>query len=111
LIGLKSSEEAIGLLIIIFKKSAGVPALVVKIREKLFKAFPHIPQEEQLFVLQVLQTFPAPATTRPSLCAAKSEIVREVFSLWQFVQRIGASASLIERRASNFLLQSRQMYS
>jgi|GEM_PF-6599762 len=73
--------------------------------------FFYIPQEEQLWVLHVLHVFPSPATTRPSLCAAKSEIVREVWALSQLLQRIGASASLIDRKASNFVSQSRQMYS
>jgi len=35
-------------------------------------------QVEQACVLQVLQLGPPPATTRPSLCAANSEIARAV---------------------------------
>jgi hypothetical protein len=38
----------------------------------------YIPHEEHLWVAQVEQPFDLPATTLPSLCAAKSEIARAV---------------------------------
>jgi hypothetical protein len=49
---------------------------------------------------------PAPlecVTVRPSECAKKTEILREVCSPWHFWQRMGASASLNDRKASNWL--------
>ena len=61
----------------LMEKSADIPAPFIMSRI-LVSIFIYIPQDEQLCVLQLLQAFPAPATTRPSLWAEKSEIVRDV---------------------------------
>jgi hypothetical protein len=66
----------------------------------------HVPPEHPAQSLP----FP-PVTTRPSLWAAKTEIIRTVCSLWQAVQAMGASASAMDRRASNLFPQSVQWYS
>ena len=57
----------------------------------------HVPQPGALWV-----------TIRPSEWAKNTEIFREVFSHWHCVQAIGVSASLMVRRASNSVRQSRQ---
>jgi hypothetical protein len=68
----------------------------------------YCPQVEQEPLLQVLQLLFPPLMTRPPLWAKKTEILREVCSPLHFLQRISASASLIERRASNSARQSWQ---
>jgi hypothetical protein len=58
--------------------------------------------------VQPEQPPPLPASAWPSLWAAKREIVRAVFRLWQRLHWAGVSASVFERSISNVALQSRQ---
>lgn len=70
-----------------------------------------IPQVEQEAAAHEPQLDALWVTTRPSEWAKNTEIFRDVFSPWHWVQAIGLSALLIERKASNLVLQSRQIYS
>jgi hypothetical protein len=63
---------------------------------------------EQELPLQLLQPLFPPVMTRPLLWAKKADILREVCSPLHCLQWMSASASLIERKASNFDWQSWQ---
>jgi hypothetical protein len=65
----------------------------------------------QACVLQEVQAGALWVMARPSEWAKKSDNMREVFSPWQSWQAMGASALLIERRASNWVRQSLHLYS
>jgi len=65
----------------------------------------------QACVLQEVQAGALWVMVRPSEWAKNSDNMREVFSPWQPWQAMGTSALLIERRASNFVRQSLQIYS
>jgi hypothetical protein len=70
-----------------------------------------IPHVLQACDAQLLQAGALWVRARPSEWAKKSEITRVVRSLWQAWQGMGVSASLIGRRASKRVRQSRQTYS
>jgi hypothetical protein len=61
--------------------------------------------------LQEPHEAPDPAITPLLPTAENSEIIRPVFSLPHLGQAIGASASDMARRASNFVAQSEHLYS
>jgi hypothetical protein len=65
----------------------------------------------QACVLQEVQAGALWVIVRPSEWAKNRESMREVSSPSQSGQAIGASASLIERNASNCVRQSMQAYS
>lgn len=75
---------------------------------------PHVLQAEG--VLQAVQPLAPPATVwvapdLPTEWAANKEISRAVFALWHMAHAIGSSASRIERKVSNVVWQSLQLYS